>query len=197
MIEKQLYILLAFLVIFFAGKSQTYEMQYEVCSEDLHNFTHFDSTEVYFNLVKKRDSCLLGISAPDFEATTLDNKKIDFRSLKGEVILLNFWFIGCQPCREEIPGFNKLVSHYTGKNVTFISITYNSAAIVKKFLKQHPFKFATVADNDEIRRNDFKLSSIWPYTIILNKDGKIVFMQFGTKGEQAFSYFKTIIDKLL
>jgi len=45
--------------------------------------------------------------------------------------------------------------------------------------------------------DNFKLSSIWPYTVIINKEGKIVFMDYGSKAEQTFSYFKAFIDKLL
>ena len=197
--------LLIFLTTYFTSKAQTYASQYEICSDSLQRFTQStfgkqfpDSLlSFYMELVKTKDSCLLGVSAPNFQATTLDNKKIESASLKGQVIVLNFWFTACPSCLTEMPGFNKLVDYYAGKKVTCISVTYDSAAEVKKFLRQHPLKFITVADDDKIRMDDFKLNGIWPYTVIINKEGKIVFMQFGTKGEQTFSYFKAIIDKLL
>jgi peroxiredoxin len=72
--------------------------------------THVDSP--YFVLARKRDSCLLGVTAPNFEATTLDNKRIELSKLKGQVVVINFWFTRCQPCIEEMPGFNKLVESY-------------------------------------------------------------------------------------
>src|SRR5215470_13884403 len=93
--RRQLPILLVLLITFFASKAQPYASQYEICSDSLRKFTQFDSLSVWLQLVKTKDSCLLGVSAPDFHATTLDNKKIEFASLKGQVILLNFWFTTC------------------------------------------------------------------------------------------------------
>jgi peroxiredoxin len=157
--------------------------------------THVDS--LYFALAQKRDSCLLGVPASNFQATTLDGKKIELSKLKGQVVVLDFWFTRCEPCIQEIPGFNKLVELYANKNVTFISLTYDSSAMVQKFLKQHRWKFNIVANNDEIRRNNFKLFSVWPYTIIISKEGKIAYMQFGSKGTGTFAYFNKLIDNLL
>lgn len=196
MIRKQLFILIITFALSFTATAQTtYDTQYKICSEPLSKLTHVDS--LYFALAKKRDSCLLGLPAPNFQAITLDNKRIELSKLKGQVIVLNFWFTRCQPCIEEIPGFNKLVDLYANKNVTFISFTYDSTVMVKKFLKQHPFKFNIVANNDEVRRDRFKLFSVWPYTIIISKEGKITYMQFGSKGKETFAYYNKVINSLL
>jgi peroxiredoxin len=193
--QKQLCILIITFAFSFTTKAQTYETQYKICSESLSKLTHVDS--LYFVLAQQRDSCLLGVTAPNFQATTLDNKRIDLSKLKGQVVVLNFWFTRCQPCIEEMPGFNKLVEFYANKNVTFISFTYDSSAMVQKFLKQHPFEFQNVANNDVVRRDSFKLFSVWPYTIIICKEGKIAYMQFGSKGTETFAYFSGLINKLL
>ncbi len=193
--QKQLYILIVTTVFSLTINAQTYDTQYNICSESLSKLTYVDS--LYFALAQKRDSCLLGVPAPNFQATTLDNKIIEFSKLKDKVVVLNFWFTGCQPCIEEIPGFNKLVEFYANKNVSFISFTYDSLEMVRKFLEQHPFKFNIVANNDEVRRKNFKLFSVWPYTIIISKEGKIMYMQFGSKGAETFTYFNKVIDNLL
>lgn len=193
--EKFFLLLNLFFTFSLTAQSQTYDEQYKICSESLSKLTFVDS--LYFDLAEKRDSCMLGVQAPNFQATTLDNEKIELSKLKGKVIVLNFWFTGCQPCIAEIPGFNKLVETFSNKKVTFISFTYNSSATVLKFLQQHPFKFKNVTNNDTVRREDFKLFSVWPYTIIINKEGKIAYMQFGTKGTEAFPYFDKIIKSLL
>lgn len=192
---KRFYILMITLAFSLTSKAQTYDTQYKICSESLSKLTYVDS--LYFALAQERDSCLLGVAAPNFQATTLDNKKIELSKLKGQVVVLNFWFTRCQPCIEEIPGFNKLVEFYKGKKVTFISFTYDSSLAVRKFLTQHPFKFKTVAQNDNVRRDVFKLFSVWPYTIIISKEGKIAFMQYGSKEEDTFAYFNKVINKLL
>ncbi|MEO7048552.1 MAG: TlpA disulfide reductase family protein, partial [Ferruginibacter sp.] len=189
------YILIITFAISITIKAQTYDTQYKICSEPLNKLTHVDS--LYFVLAQKRDSCMLGVTAPNFEATTLDNKRIELSKLKGQVVVLNFWFTQCEPCIKEMPGFNKLVGYYANKNVTFISLTYDSSVLVQKFLKKHPFKFQNVANNDEVRRNVFKLFSVWPYTIIISKEGKIMYMKFSSEGAETFAYFNKIIDNLL
>lgn len=193
--EKTLLIFITIFVFSLTTKAQNYDGQYKICSESLSKLSFVDS--LYFDLAKKRDSCLLGVSASNFQATTIDNEKIELSKLKGKVVVLNFWFTGCQPCIAEMPGFNKLVETFSNKKVAFISFTYESSATVLKFLKQHPFNFKNVTDNDAVRREDFKLFSVWPYTIIISKEGKIAFMQFGTKGAEAFSFFDNIIKSLL
>ncbi len=193
--QKQLYILIVTTVFSLTINAQTYDTQYNICSESLSKLTYVDS--LYFALAQKRDSCLLGVPAPNFQATTLDNKIIEFSKLKGKVVVLNFWFTRCQPCIEEISGFNKLVEFYANKNVSFVSFTYDSLEMVRKFLEKHPFKFNIVANNDEVRRKNFKLFSVWPYTIIISKEGKIMYMQFGSKGAETFTYFNKVIDGLL
>lgn len=193
--QKQVCILIITVAFSLTTMSQAYDAKYKICSESLNKLTHVDS--LYFVLAQKRDSCLIGVPAPNFQATTLDNEKIELSKLKGQVVVLNFWFTRCQPCIEEIPGFNKLVEFYANKKVTFLSFTYDSSATVIKFLKQHPFEFKNVADNDEVRRGSFKLFSVWPYTIIISKEGKIMYMQFGSKETETFAYFNKVINKLL
>jgi peroxiredoxin len=193
--QKQLYISIITFAFSLITKAQTYETQYKICSESLSKLNYVDS--LYFALAQKRDSCLLGVSAPNFQATTIDNKRIELSKLKGQVVVLNFWFTRCQPCIEEIPGFNKLVELYANKNVTFVSFTYDSLVMVRKFLNQHPFEFKNVTNNDAVRRDNFKLFSVWPYTIIISKEGKIVYMQSGSKGTETFAYFDKVLNKLL
>ena len=175
--------------------AQDYEQQYEKCSASLKNLTTVDS--VYFVRAEERNHCLVGVDAPEFEATTLDGQKINFSDLKGKVVVLNFWFTRCEPCIAEMPGLNHLVDTYAGKDVAFISFTYDSTDMVKTFLKKHPFKFKIVANNDSIRRQAFKLFSVWPYNIIIDKNGKIAFMDFGSKDKNSFAFFNEKIKKLL
>jgi peroxiredoxin len=198
--QTQLYILIITLAFSLETSGQTYDAQYKICSESLDSLfknkvTNADS--LYFALLQKRDSCLIGVPAPNFQATTLDNKTIELSKLKGQVVVLNFWFTHCQPCIEEIPDFNKLVKFYASKKVVFISLTYDSSATVIKFLKQHPFKFENIVNNDIVRRDIFKLFSAWPYTIIINKEGKIMVIQLGSKGADTFAYFNKKINSLL
>lgn len=64
---------------------------------------------------------LEGCQMPDFEAKTLAGKILSRKSLKGKIVVMNFWFIGCKPCVAELPALNKLVQHYKAKDIVFIA----------------------------------------------------------------------------
>jgi len=191
---RKIYLVLFFLVIVLTAFSQQYAERYEQCSETLKGLTFVDS--VYFAKAIQRDSCLLGTQAPDFKVTSIDGKEMQLFKLKGQVVMLNFWFTHCAPCVDEIPDFNKLVDKYAGKGVTFISFTYDSASTLRKFFKTHPFKFIAVSD-DKVRRESFRLFGVWPYTLVIDKDGKIRSMFFGRLQDKTVQYYTKLFDKLL
>ncbi|HMJ48728.1 MAG TPA: redoxin domain-containing protein [Ferruginibacter sp.] len=194
MIKTKLQVLIFFLLLSFCSKSQTYDKQYEICSQSLRKLVKVDS--LYFELVKERDSCLVGTSAPNFKVTTIDNQEFELSKLKGRVVVLNFWFTRCQPCIKEMPELNRLVTHYTGKKVTFISFAPEDSITLKTFFITHPFNFAIVPKSEKVRSEEFKLFSAWPYSIIIDREGKIFKMWAGAT-ENIMHDYTTIIDKLL
>ncbi len=190
------YLLLVLLTIFTVTvKAQTYSEQYEKCSEDLKKLTEVDS--VYFELLKKRNDCLVGAMAPNFTATTVDNEVIEPSKLIGKVVVLNFWFTKCEPCIKEMPYLNKLVTTFSGKDVAFISLAPEDPEKLKAFFTKHPFAFKTIPNSETIRRDVFKLFSIWPYTIIIDKNGKINTMSFGTLDDTTFAEYQNRIQTLV
>jgi peroxiredoxin len=58
------------------------------------------------------DSTLLNRPVPYFKKETLDGKILESNNLKGKVLLINFWYIGCQPCMFEIKTLNKIFEQY-------------------------------------------------------------------------------------
>src|SRR2546429_8515774 len=62
-------------------------------------------------------------TAPGFHATSLDGREIDSAKLRGKVVVANFWFTGCGPCKAEIPDLNRLTREFAGKDVVFLAFT--------------------------------------------------------------------------
>ena len=174
--------------------AQEYAEQYKKCAEKLQNI---NDDSIYILRLLEKDSCLIGVTAPNFKATTINGYNIELHKLIGQVVFLNFWGTKCGPCIEEIPGFNKLVSHYDGKKVKFIAIGGDNTPALKKFLKSVPFNFLQIAAPEKIYDEVFKLSDGIPYTIIIDKLGKIYKMNIGSVGDLSFSVYKKIIDDCL
>ena len=116
--------------------------------------------------------------APNFIAKNLNGKLIDLNSLKGKVVLLNFWFINCAPCRTEMPDLNELKKEYANnKDVVFIAITFDKEAAVKKFLQKTTFDFQIIADAIPIIEE--YMVEAFPTSIVIGKDGKVVDSKMG------------------
>lgn len=106
-----------------------------------------------------------------FSYTDINGNLLSSDSLKGKVIVLNFWSITCGPCIIEIPELNKLVEIMKDKEVVFIApAIYTSRELLNNgFLLQHPFNYQIVlVDND-----DYSITS-FPTHIIIDQDLKVV-----------------------
>lgn len=121
---------------------------------------------------------IIGNDAPVFNKQALDGKNYDLSKLKGKVVVMNFWFIECTPCREEIPYLNKLVDKYKDNdNVVFISVTNNKSASVKKFLEKNTFKYTQLADASNII-HEYNVN-VFPTHFVIDKNGKFSLAQIG------------------
>lgn len=120
-------------------------------------------------------SKLVGQTAPDFTVTTLDGKKVSISSLKGKVVVLNFWFTMCKPCMEEIPDLNKIVKKYAGnKNVVFLAPEVRNettVADVQKFLKRVPFSYQVALGGKDAAA--LYLAKTFPANFLIDKEGKV------------------------
>ncbi len=115
--------------------------------------------------------------APGFDVKTIDGKALTLSDLKGKVVVLNFWFIGCAPCRVEMPGLNKLVEEFNAGDVVFIGFALDKADALEKFLKEVPFKYQIVAESSAVASQYG--ASAFPTHVLINKQGQIEFVLTG------------------
>ena len=111
-----------------------------------------------------------------FSVTSLDGEKFELASLRGKVVVLNFWFTGCEPCVAEMPKLNDLVDKFKDKGVVFIAPTWDNEATLQTFLKEHPFKYHVVPNAMKLAigsANDGAGHVVFPTHIVIDRDGKI------------------------
>lgn len=94
-------------------------------------------------------------------------------SLRGKVVVLDFWFIQCKPCVKQFPSMNTLKKKYQGKPVKFFAVTWNSEYDVKQFLKTTKLELTTVVDNNLIDK--FKIPH-YPYHVIIDQNGTVEYV---------------------
>lgn len=144
--------------------------------------------KAYDAFVKEREARLAKLEVPNinegvnnalsFKLTRLDGSKLDLATLRGKVVVFNFWATWCGPCLTEMPMFEKTIAKFKeDKDVIFLAVTTDEdRELVAPFLKQHKFNLP-VAYADYL--NDFFSVSSIPTTIILDRKGEVAFRQAG------------------
>ncbi len=118
---------------------------------------------------------------PDVKGVQLDGKPFDVASLKGKVVLIDFWATWCGPCRAELPNVIKNYEKYSkaGFEVVGISIDDDRNAL-DGFIKDQPLPWITLFNPDEATRGfedptarKFHVNGI-PATYLVDRSGKLV-----------------------
>lgn len=114
-----------------------------------------------------------GAAAPDFTVKDLDGKDVSLSSLKGQVVLVNFWATWCPPCKEEIPSMIKLNRAMQGKafKMLAISIDEGGKEAVNGYFKGSR-DLPTYLDNEGKTSQLYGTTGV-PETFIVDKQGII------------------------
>lgn len=132
---------------------------------------------------------------PSFSVTDLNGKNHTKESLKGKVVVLNFWFVECKPCIMEIPDLNHLVDKYKkNKNVVFLGIATNNEKRLREFLSTTPFKYDIVPSGIGTATS-FKVGA-YPTHIIIDQQSNIAHLAIGV-GPDTIQQLTEKIESLL
>ena len=102
----------------------------------------------------------------------LHTNEVSWSSLRGKVVVLEFWATWCGPCVKAIPHLNELIDEFKNQPVVFLSVTSEPAEKIRKFLISHPMKASIGIDKNETVRRAFGVRSI-PHVVIVNAQGRI------------------------
>lgn len=136
-----------------------------------------------------------GEKIASFNEKDINGNKYNLKELTGKVVVLNFWFINCPPCRKEIPDLNELVELFKdNKEVVFIAVALDAKYEIKEFLKTTPFMYNIIHDGRYIAQK-YNINS-FPTHLVLNKQGKVAFHTSGL-AMNTVSSVKTSIETSL
>jgi len=136
-----------------------------------------------------------------FEGTTEDGAKVTSSQYRGQVLVVNFWYAGCAPCRVEAPDLQKLSQEYQGKGASFLGVnTHDTAATAKSFEKTYGVTYPSILDVDsgsvQLAFSGALSPNATPTTLVLDKRGRVAARIEGPINDQPSTLDTLISDAI-
>ncbi|MDL9981616.1 TlpA family protein disulfide reductase [Microbacterium sp. ASV49] len=138
--------------------------------------------------------------AVTFTGTTDAGKTVASGDYAGDVLVVNFWYASCGPCRAEAPRLDKAVSDLSGKKVSFLGVNIRDQAETSQaFAQTYKVSYPSIiAVNDGQVKFDFSKATpltSTPITIVLDQKGRVAARIIGELPEP--SILTTIVNTVL
>ena len=132
---------------------------------------------MFHEVVERMLSTNVGQFAPEISLPSPDGKEIALSSLKGKLVLIDFWASWCGPCRKEMPNVVKIYSKFKNKGFEIYGVSLDQdkekwmEAITKDGINWPQVSDLKYWDN--VAARIYNVQGI-PYTVLIDKDGKII-----------------------
>jgi cytochrome c biogenesis protein CcmG, thiol:disulfide interchange protein DsbE len=114
-------------------------------------------------------------SAPHFDLSRLDQTgKLSLASLRGKVVVLNFWASWCAPCKSEAPRLEAAWRQYRGDGVVVVGVdAQDFSGDARKFLRRFRLTYPNVHDGPGDVLPKYGVTG-FPETYFVGRDGRLV-----------------------
>jgi thiol-disulfide isomerase/thioredoxin len=130
---------------------------------------------------------------PDFQTTDINQIHLSSKTFKGKLLVVNYWFLACGPCRAEMKDLNSIVDKYGGNAVNFISFTPDKKKEILQAANLN-FKYKIIPDQQPL------IAALgidmFPTHVVIDKSGKVVF-SCSESGPHVIYWLKKTIDSCL
>jgi peroxiredoxin len=132
---------------------------------------------MFHDVVERMLSTNVGQFAPEISLPSPEGKEIALSSLKGKLVLIDFWASWCGPCRKEMPNVVKIYSKFKNKGFEIYGVSLDQdkekwmEAITKDGINWPQVSDLKYWDN--VAARIYNVQGI-PYTVLIDKDGKII-----------------------
>jgi peroxiredoxin len=121
----------------------------------------------------------------DFTLTDLQGNSWTLKSLRGKVVLVNFWATWCPPCRKEMPDLDALYRRFKNQGFVILAISDEDAAKVKTFLAESGVTYPILRDPGRKVNELFQIEGI-PKSFVYDRGGKLVAQSIDMRTERQF-----------
>src|SRR5579863_5507381 len=115
----------------------------------------------------------IGSRLPNFSAKDLQGNEISSADLRGKVVLIDFWATWCQPCKKEMPGYQKLVDRYGARGFAVIGFKFDTMMDVENpilFAKKVGVRYPLAVAADDLKQKFGGIEGL-PTTMLYDRQG--------------------------
>ncbi|MDH3353685.1 MAG: TlpA family protein disulfide reductase [Chromatiales bacterium] len=128
-----------------------------------------------------------------FTLVGLDGKMHSLDEWKGKVILLNFWATWCAPCQAEIRDFVKYQEQYREQGLQVLGLGLDEERKLRNVYRtlemNYPVLITDPEDNRDLMLKWGNSTGIVPYTVVINRDGRMKYIHRGQLDHQSFEEY--------
>ena len=137
-----------------------------------------------------------GGATPAFELSALDGRKVDLASMRGRVVLINYWATWCEPCREEMPAIERLRTKLKGRPFEVLAVNYGeSEERVSAFVTKLNLSMPILLDPYKNSVEAWKVRGL-PMTFLVDVNGKVRYWSFGERDWSEGEGFR-LVEKMM
>src|SRR5579864_59010 len=114
-----------------------------------------------------------GSGLPDFNVKDLQGHEISSTGLRGRVVLIDFWATWCQPCKKEMPGYQKLAERYGSRGLVVIGFKFDTMADTEdpvQFARKIGVRYALGVASEELKQKFGGIEGL-PTTLLYDRKG--------------------------
>ncbi len=127
----------------------------------------------------------VGDQAPDFKLTSIAGPEVTLDSLKGKVVLLDFWATWCGPCKQIMPVIQSISEEFKDKGVAVFGVNTwekkDGVVKAKTYMESKKYTYGCLLAGEELAKT-YGITGI-PTLILINKDGTIALAEIGAAGD--------------
>jgi peroxiredoxin len=134
--------------------------------------------------------------APDVTFVTLTGEKVTAKSLRGKVVMVNFWATSCTTCIKEMPHMVETYNKYKGNGLEFVAVamSYDPPNYVLNYAQTRNLPFKVALDVQGNLAKSFGDVRLTPTTFVIDKNGNIIKRYVG---EPEFAALHQLLEKAL
>jgi thiol-disulfide isomerase/thioredoxin len=124
----------------------------------------------------------------NFALKDVDNKEVKLASLKGKVVLLDFWATWCGPCKIEIPWFIEFQKKYGAQGLHVFGVSIDDTLDkLKPFVSEYKMNYTVLQglDHDDMQDAFGPMFGV-PVTVVISRTGKICMKHVGLGSKPNF-----------